>query len=510
MSQSPPLKQLLEQHAARLRDATIVELVDSEPGRVQDFAHRVGPLYANFARQRIDRVALEALFATAEAADAPGRLRALFDGAQVNPTEGRAALHTALRGDHSTVDAVRDAHALAASARLRMAGLFDELAASTVTDVVSVGIGGSDLGPRLVVDALSGPVPGRFRVHFLSNVDGAAAQRVLAGLDPARTAVLLISKSFGTQETLLNGAILRDWLGDAASGPAGRLYAITANPNKAREAFAIPAARLLPMWDWVGGRYSLWSAVGFPIALAVGMDAFEELLAGAAEIDAHVLDAPLRENLPAWHALLAVWNRNGLGLASHAVLPYDERLKLLPNYLQQLVMESLGKSVRLDGQPVAMDTVPVWWGGVGTDTQHSFFQALHQGTQVVPMDLVGVRDADTPFRDNQRALHANLLAQAEALANGQEDADPHRAYAGNRPSTMWLLDALTPRALGALLAMYEHSVYLQAVMWGINPFDQFGVELGKQVAGRLLPALEGEGEAQDPVTRELLGRLLAR
>lgn len=507
MSQSAPLLQALGEHSARLRAERITGLIAADPARAQEFAHRVGPIYANFARQRIDREALEALFSAAEAADAPARLRALFDGGQVNPTEGRPALHGALRGDLSTAQAAREAFALAAAARQRMAGLIEQLAASPVTDVVSVGIGGSDLGPRLVVDALAGTTPGRFRVHFLSNVDGAAAQRVLAGLDSQRTAVLLISKSFGTQETLLNGAILCGWLGDAASGPEGRLYAITANPDRARDAFAIPAERLLPMWDWVGGRYSLWSAVGFPIALAIGMDGFNELLAGAAEMDAHVLQSPLRDNLAAWHAVVSVWNRNGLGLSSHAVLPYDERLRLLPSYLQQLVMESLGKSVRLDGSPVEIDTVPVWWGGVGTDTQHSFFQALHQGTQVVPMDLIGVRHADTPYPDNQRALHANLLAQAEALANGQADEDPHRAYAGNRPSTMWILDALTPHALGAMLAMYEHSVYLQAVMWGINPFDQFGVELGKQVAGRLLPALAGGSEAEDPVTRELLSRL---
>ncbi|MBW3549800.1 MAG: glucose-6-phosphate isomerase [Proteobacteria bacterium] len=492
-------------HAARLEGASIAGLIQADPARAQDFALRVGPLYASFARQRYDRTVLDALFAAAEAADVAGRMRALFDGEQVNSTEQRAALHTALRGDLSTAPAARQAHAQASAARERMAALHAELADSEVTDVVSIGIGGSDLGPRLVVDALSGPAPDRFRVHFLSNVDGAAAQRLLAGLDRGRTAVLLISKSFGTQETLLNGAILRDWLHDDT-----RLFAITANGERARAAFAIPPERVLPMWDWVGGRYSLWSAVGFPIALALGMDRFEALLAGAAEMDAHVLQAPLRENLAAWHALTAVWNRNALGLASHAVVPYDERLRLLPSYLQQLVMESLGKSVRHDAAPVGTDTVPVWWGGVGTDTQHSFFQALHQGTQIVPMDLIGTMRSDAPYGENQRVLLANLLAQAEALANGEHNEDPHRAYAGNRPSTLWLLDALDARALGALLAMYEHSVFIQACIWGINPFDQFGVELGKQVAGRLLPVLSGEGEAADPVTRELVAQLRQR
>ena len=258
------------------------------------------------------------------------------------------------------------------------------------------------------------------------------------------------------------------------------------------------------MWDWVGGRYSLWSAVGFPIALALGMDGFESLLEGAATLDAHALHAPLRENIAAWHALTAVWNRNAMHAATQAVLPYDDRLKLLPNYLQQLVMESLGKRVRLDGGALGTETVPVWWGGAGTDTQHSFFQALHQGTQIVPADFIGVIRADHPFAANHAALLANLLAQTEALANGQHSDDPHRCYPGNRPSTLLLLDALTPQALGMLIALYEHSVYLQSVLWGINAFDQFGVELGKQVANSLLPALQGETEAADPVTRALL------
>ena len=374
--------------------------------------------------------------------------------------------------------------------------------------MVSVGIGGSDLGPRLVVDALA-PANARLRVHFISNVDGNAARRVLAPLDPARTAAIVISKTFGTQETLLNGRIVRDWLGEGAAYHGGRLYAVSANVERAGD-FGIPPERILPMWDWVGGRYSLWSAVGFPIALAIGMEAFEALLDGAAAMDTHANEAPLRENLAVLHALTAVWNRNGLHAATQAVLPYDDRLRLLPNYLQQLVMESLGKSVRMDGSDVGLHTVPVWWGGAGTDTQHSFFQALHQGTQAVPADFIGVVRAEHGHADNHMALLANLLAQVEALANGQDADDPHRRYPGDRPSTLLLLDALTPRSLGMLVALYEHSVYLQSVLWGINAFDQFGVELGKQVASRLLPALQGEAEADDAVTRELLRELNQR
>ncbi len=492
----------LQSHAARLSGASIAGLLKDEPGRIEAQALQVGPLYATFARQRYDARAWEALLALGRQRDLAGAFRRLFDGEKINVTEGRAVLHTALRGDLSQAPAAREAHAVAAEVRQRMRGLVEALAASDVTDIVSVGIGGSDLGPRLVVDALRGPLPGRFRVHFISNVDGAAAQRVLAPLDPKRTAAIFISKTFGTQETLLNGAIVRDWLGGSE-----RIYAVSANPGRAAASFDIAAERVLPMWDWVGGRYSLWSAVGFPIALAIGMDGFEELLAGAAQFDAHALQAPLESNLAVRHGLAAVWNRNALGLASHAVMTYDQRLALLPAYLQQLVMESLGKRVRLDGSPVAADTVPVWWGGAGTDVQHSFFQALHQGTGIVPADFVGTVRNDDPYAANHEALLSNLLAQTEALANGQDSGDSHKVYPGGRPSTTILLDALTPRSLGALLAMYEHSVYVQSVVWGINAFDQFGVELGKQVANTLLPALRGESKASDPVTAALIARL---
>ncbi|MCR6685178.1 glucose-6-phosphate isomerase [Pseudoxanthomonas sp.] len=502
MTASVPGSESLQSHAARLSGASIAGLLKDEPGRVAAQALKVGPLYASFARQRYDAAAWDALLALGRGHDLAGAFRRMFDGEKINVTEGRAVLHTALRGDLSPAPAAHAAYETAVAVRVRMRGLIEALEASEVTDIVSVGIGGSDLGPRLVADALRGPVPGRFRVHFISNVDGAAAQRVLAPLDPKRTAAIFISKTFGTQETLLNGAIVRDWLGSSE-----RIYAVSANPERAAAAFEIAAERVLPMWDWVGGRYSLWSAVGFPIALAIGFERFEQLLQGAALMDAHVLEAPLESNLAVRHGLTAVWNRNALALASHAVMTYDQRLALLPAYLQQLVMESLGKRVKLDGSPVAADTVPVWWGGAGTDVQHSFFQALHQGTGIVPADFIGTVHNDDPYAENHDALLSNLLAQTEALANGQSSDDPHKVYPGNRPSTTILLDALTPQSLGALLAMYEHSVYVQSVVWGINAFDQFGVELGKQVASTLLPALRGETRAADPVTAELIARL---
>jgi glucose-6-phosphate isomerase len=493
-------------HGERLAQARIAGLVAADGDRSHELALRVGPLYANFARQCLDRDALASLQAVAAHAQLPRAFRALVDGAIVNVSENRPALHTALRSALGQGEVANAAHAEARAARTRMRELIAALEASDVTDVVNVGIGGSDLGPRLVADALKDFHGGRFRVHFLTNVDGSDAQHTLRGLDPVRTAAILVSKSFGTQETLLNGRVLRDWLGGSE-----RLYAVSANVAKA-EAFGVGGARVLPMWDWVGGRFSLWSAVGFAIALAVGMERFEELLDGAAEMDAHVLEAPPERNLPVLHALAAVWNRNVLGLPTQAVLPYDERLALLPAYLQQLVMESLGKSVRPDGAATGVDTVPVVWGGAGTNSQHSFFQALHQGTQSVPADFIGVVRPAHPYAENHAALLANLLAQTEALANGFEAEDPQKAYPGNRPSTLLLLDELTPHSLGMLVAMYEHSVYAQSVLWGINAFDQWGVELGKKIASGLLPALQGgdADEPSDPVTRELLAEIRSR
>jgi glucose-6-phosphate isomerase len=499
-----PWAEALRAHAERLRDIPLRRLIAEDQGRASRLALRVGPLYANFGRQRYDDAALSELHGLADAEGLPEAMRALFDGFRVNASEDRPALHTALRSGLGSGAQAREAQALAAASRQRMAALVEQLHGSTVTDIVNVGIGGSDLGPRLVVNALRDFHGGRFRVHFLTNVDGSDAQHILRGLDPSRTAAILVSKSFGTQETLLNGRILAEWLGGTE-----RLYAVSANVAAAGE-FGVDAGRVLPMWDWVGGRYSLWSAAGFSIALAIGMSAFEDLLAGAATMDAHALQAPVPTNMPMLHALTAVWNRNALGLPTQAILPYDERLGLLPGYLQQLVMESLGKSVRADGSATPLDTVPVLWGGAGTNAQHSFFQALHQGSDVVPADFIGVVRAAHPYAENHAALLANLLAQSEALANGYDADDPHRRYPGNRPSSLLLLDELTPRSLGGLVALYEHSVYAQSVLWGINAFDQWGVELGKRIANDLLPAVRGEGVAGDPLTRALLAEIHTR
>ncbi|MGH8029894.1 MAG: glucose-6-phosphate isomerase [Arenimonas sp.] len=499
----PESWQALVAHSARLSDVPLRALLAADPARAADFALQAGPLYASFARQRYDRDALAALLALAQAAGTTDAMRALVEGEQVNASEARAALHTALRSTLGTSATARVAQSEAAAARTRMQALAAQLDATNVTDIVHVGIGGSDLGPRLASEALRDFERGRFRVHFLGNADAHPLHRLLPTLDPAGTAVVLVSKSFGTQETLLNGTLLREWLDDDS-----RLFAVTANPDRAH-AFGVDATRVLPMWDWVGGRYSLWSAVGFTLMLAIGGDNFSALLAGAAELDAHALEAAPEENLPLRHALTCVWNRNALGLDAHAVVPYDERLALLPAYLQQLVMESLGKSVRRDGTPVAMPTVPVWWGGAGTASQHSFFQALHQGTDTVPVDFIGVARPAHAHAASHDVLLAHLLAQMEALANGEANEDAQRRYPGNRPSTLVLLDELTPRTLGALLAMFEHSVYLQSILWGINAFDQWGVELGKRVADRLLPAVAAGDAAGvgDAVSRELLVRI---
>jgi glucose-6-phosphate isomerase len=498
----------LSSHAGRLVDAPLSGIIRAEPSRARTLALRVGPLQANFARQRVDPAAWDALTGIAAQLDVAGALRAKVDGVPVNRSEARPALHTALRSGLGRGDVAAAAREQADRIRAEMARWIAQLDASTVTDIVNVGIGGSDLGPRLALEALRDFDRGRYRVHFLSNVDGHAAGHLLRRLDPAHTAVILVSKSFGTQETLLNGRILRDWL-----GADERLFAVSANVERATE-FGIAPERILPMWDWVGGRYSLWSAVGLSIALALGMDRFEQMLAGAAQMDAHALEAPPQSNLPIRHALLAIWNRNALGYATQAILPYDDRLARLPAYLQQLVMESLGKSVRLDGEAVGAGTVPVIWGGAGTDSQHSFFQALHQGTDTVPADFIGVLRPAHAFAENHDALLANLLAQAEALANGEANADPHRAYPGGRPSTLLLLDELTPSSFGLLLALYEHSVYVQSAIWGINAFDQWGVELGKRLASQLLPALGREDgvelAVEDPVTRVLLDEIRAR
>jgi glucose-6-phosphate isomerase len=491
--------QAFAQHAARLRGTSLRALCAADPARGKRHVLSVAGLRADFSRQLLDDAALDALLALAEAAGHRAAVAALIGGDDVNTTEGRPALHTALRDFGTSPRTSRAAAAAgeAAAVRARMRQLCAEWDADAqIRDVIHVGIGGSDLGPRLACEALAGASAPRLRVHFLANVDGHAAAALLARLDPQRTRVCLVSKSFGTQETLLNGALLRDWLG---AGAAQRMFAVTANVAAAA-ALGVPSSAILPMWDWVGGRYSLWSAVGLPIALMHGMDAFERLLAGAWAMDRHYAEAAPQDNLPLRMALVGIWNRNALGLPTLALAPYDERLRLLPAWLQQTEMESNGKRVDLDGQPLARAAAPVVWGDVGTNAQHAYFQSLHQGVDVVPVDFVGVLRAAHGFKANHDALLANLLAQSAALMQGDDGGDgplaAHRASPGERPSSLLLLDELVPETLGALLALYEHKVHAQGVIWGLNSFDQWGVQLGKRLADGLLPAIAGSGAAK--------------
>ncbi|MBD8526800.1 glucose-6-phosphate isomerase [Pseudomarimonas arenosa] len=493
----------LTEHASRLVDEPLRETIAREPDRVVRDTIAAGPLTLCLARQRLDAAAWDALYRLALRTESQAALRHMLDGAEVNRSEGRPALHTALRTDLGRGAAAVNGFRQAGEARREMARLAERLWAEGVTDLVNIGIGGSDFGPRLAIDALAAGQAAKLRIHFLSAPDGHTVEALCRQLDPNSTALLLVSKSFSTEETLLNGRVMVDWL--SGRGP---VLAATSKVDKAAE-YGVQPDAILPMWDWVGGRYSLWSAVGFSIMAAYGVEVFQRLLQGAATLDRHALEVEPALNLPLRHALVQVWNRNALGYDSLAVLPYDQRLRLLPTYLQQLIMESLGKSVSADGSRLLdVSTAPVIWGGPGTDCQHSYFQALHQGTDTVPTEFIGVCQPAHGHRAMHQSLWANLLAQSEALANGVANDDKHRRYVGNRPSSVLMLDELSPEALGSLIAFYEHSVFLQSVLWGINAFDQWGVELGKVTAKRIAPAVaDPTVSADDPVTASLLGHL---
>ena len=451
----------LAAHAEGWREARLAELFAADPRRSAQFVARAPGLELDYSRQRIGALGLRLLEQLAAERGFADWRRALFAGEPVNATEGRAARHTALRARDAAPAEVRQA-----LARMR------ELAADLggIRRIVHLGTGGSHLGPHLLMDALGDAA--RLEVRFAANIDPLDLQRALQGAEPESTLVVAVSKTFGTQETLANARAAKQWLAGR-----GRLYAVTANESAAR---AFGAAEVLPMWDWVGGRFSLWSAVGFSALAALGWQAFDELLAGANDMDRHFCEAPLEQNVPVLLALIGVWNVNFLGAATHCVLPYAHALRLLPAYLQQLEMESNGKRVDREGRSVAYATAPVLWGAAGTVSQHSFHQLLHQGTQVVPADFIvaGV----------SAELDANAEAQARALAFGTADAalPAHRRYPGNRPSSMLRLARLAARHLGGLLAAYEHKVFTQGVIWNLNSFDQWGVELGKQLADEIL------------------------
>ena len=451
----------LAAHAEAAREESIARLFADDPRRGALFVARAPGLALDYSRQRIGALALRLLEQLATERGFAGWRRALFAGEPINVTEGRAARHTALRAGDAAPEEVKRTLA-------RMRELAAQLAG--VRRIVHLGTGGSDLGPRLVCDALAERA--RTEVRFAANVDPLDLSRALAGAEPASTLVVAVSKTFTTQETLANARVAKAWLGGR-----GRLYAVTANEAAAR---AFGAAEVLPMWDWVGGRYSLWSAVGFSALAALGAETFDALLVGANDMDRHFQEAPLEQNVPVLMALLGLWNVNFLGAASHCVLAYAHALRLLPAYLQQLEMESNGKSVDREGRAVPYATAPVLWGGEGTVSQHSFHQLLHQGTQAVPVDFIvaGVGPE----------LDANAEAQARALALGSDDPalPAYRRHPGNRPSSTLRLEKLDARNLGRLLAAYEHKAFTQGVIWNINSFDQWGVELGKRLADGIL------------------------
>jgi glucose-6-phosphate isomerase len=520
---------VLRRHANRLEGHTLRDLFEADPKRGERMSASAGSLYLDFSKNRLDEAVLEDLVGAAHLAELPAKINTMFSGGKLNSTEGRAVLHVALRKPYTSEltidgadvvvpvhDVLRRMRALTEQVR---SGQWRGHTALPIKHVVNLGIGGSDLGPRMVTRALRRYADGSPEVRFVANVDGADLEAALTGLDPAQTLFIVCSKTFTTAETLANATAARAWLLDALGDDSavGRHFVAVSTNADAVKAFGIDEQNMLGFWDWVGGRYSLTSAIGLSIMMAVGADHFESLLAGFHDIDEHFRTAPLSANQPVLLALIGIWNRNALGHDSLAVLPYAQDLELLPAYLQQLDMESNGKSVTVDGKPVRHDTGPIVWGQSGTNGQHAFYQLLHQGTTVVPCDMIVFATPLSDLHEQHDQLVANCLAQTQALAFGRSseqvaaagvDAQlvPHRTFPGNRPSNTLLIDELTPRALGQLIATYEHKVFTQGVLWDINSFDQWGVELGKSLARDLLAAIDtGDLAADvDSSTRRLL------
>ena len=503
---------------------SISDLFKTEPDRMDTFAMREGPLRADFSKQSISASARSSLLSLAAACNLDEWRAKLFAGDTVNTSENRAVLHMALRGVGGSKTVQKDVADMGKKTaefadKIRKDGKFKA--------VVHIGIGGSDLGPRLVADAFEAAGDRVIDLRFAENVDGASINDALDGLDPKTTLVVVVSKSFSTQETRMNAEAAREWLTQSLGKKAGAHFiAVTANRTGA-EAFDIPSDQIFDFWDWVGGRYSVWSAVGLSLQIAFGPKAFTEFLKGAKRMDEHFRDQPLDENLPVMMAMTGIWNRNILGYTSLAVIPYARRIRKLAAFLQQLEMESNGKSATREGKDAGL-TCPIIWGDEGTNGQHAFFQWLHQGTPGAPVDFVAVLKDHSNRPDHHAALLANCFAQSEALMLGKAeykvrealsgvddiDADeinvlaPQKTFPGNRPSTTITLDALTPFALGHLIALYEHKVFVQGVIWNVNSFDQWGVELGKVLASTILGEMDaGEAGDHDPSTTALMGLL---
>ena len=480
----------------------LADLFASDPARLTKFCVTQSGMVFDFSKTHLSVEAVAAFEVLAGQVNLASKRDDLFGGRIVNPSEGRAAEHSAERGE-GTAESVAAARAL----HNRMRALIDAIegdALGPVRHILHVGIGGSALGPDLIVDAL-GRDAGRYDIAIVSNVDGCALEEAFERFDPAATLLVIASKTFSTTETMLNAASVLQWMKeDGVVDPMGRVIALTAYPDAA-VAWGVDETRVMPFNEAVGGRYSLWSSIGFPAALALGWGAFEELLEGAAEMDRHFRLAPLAENAPVLAAFVDLLYAQTRSCATRAVFAYDERLRLLSSYLQQLEMESNGKSVTAEGEQLRRESAAITWGGVGTDAQHAVFQLLHQGTRVVPVEFVACIEAgDTLDPEHHRILLANCFAQGAALMAGRASADGHRNYPGDRPSTMILLDDLDPRTTGALIAFYEQRTFVNAVMLGINPFDQFGVELGKDMAKRID---DPDARASfDPSTQALMER----
>jgi glucose-6-phosphate isomerase len=526
--------QALTEHAATLSDTTIKDLFDADPERAAALCADGAGWHMDYAKQRVTSRTLDLLVALAEERDIAARREAMFSGVHVNNTEDRAVLHTALRlpADATLVvdgqDVVADVHEVLG----RMGAFAEQVRGRTwlgftgrpIRNIVNIGIGGSDLGPVMAYLALRHVSDRDLVLRFVSNVDGSDFVEQTRDLDPAETLFLVASKTFTTQETMTNARTARDWLlaglgGDPAA-VARHFVAISTNAAKVAE-FGIDTANMFGFWDWVGGRYSMSSAIGLSTMIAIGPEQYGQLLAGLHAMDTHFRTAPWRENLPALHALLCVWNRNFLGMADHVVLPYDQYLLRFPAYLQQMIMESNGKRVTAAGEPVTYDTSASFWGEPGTNGQHSFYQMLHQGTTAIPADFIFFATPVNDIGNHHDLLVANCLAQAGVMAFGKAAADvaadgtaaelvEHKVMPGNRPNSTLVADSLTPFALGALIALYEHSTFVQGMIWDINPYDQWGVQLGKLVADSIAPMLTGEAQATlDSSTNALIARYRA-
>ncbi|MEP5630708.1 MAG: glucose-6-phosphate isomerase [Tateyamaria sp.] len=517
---------VLKTQAARVAERKIIDVFDD--ARADDFAVQTQHMRFDYAKTNIDAATRAMLLKLAEAKGVAARRDAMFAGAQINETEGRAVLHTALRnldGDAVMVDG-QDVMPEVLATLDRMAAYADEVRASAITDVVNIGIGGSDLGPAMAVQALS-PYRDGPRCHFVSNVDGAHIADVLRELDAKTTLVVVASKTFTTIETMTNARTARAWMKENGGDPSAQFCALSTSEEKTA-AFDIPASRVFGFEDWVGGRYSMWGPIGLSIMLAIGPDGFRAFLRGGQDMDRHFCAAEGRENMPLMLALVGIWHRQILGHASRAVLPYDQRLGQLPAYLQQLEMESNGKSVDMGGKPLPVDSGPVVWGAPGTNGQHAFYQLIHQGTSVIPCEfMVACEGHEVDLKHHHDLLVANCFAQSEALLKGRdldearskvadkfegdelERQAAHRVFAGNRPSTTLIYPKLDPFTLGQIIALYEHRVFVEGVILGINSYDQWGVELGKELATALQPVIEGSASAdgKDGSTQALVDYL---